>query len=83
MGQDQSNLYFESFFSDNALLERLLMYPDQYNKEFLIIYNKKVPSSFELINSTLPSLVECNRTKGFEIWGILMPQDDNPENPCR
>jgi len=81
--KDQSNLYFESFFSDNALLERLLMYPDQYNKEFLIIYNKKVPSSFELINSTLPSLVECNRTKGFEIWGILMPQDDNPENPCR
>lgn len=80
---NQSNLYIESYLSDNTVTERLLMYPDQYNKDLLIIYDKKIPNTVEKIPLIFPKLVECSKTKDSEIWGILMPQDDNPENPCR
>lgn len=81
--RDQSVIYIESMSDNTEVVERLKLYPEQYGKDLLFVYDKKVETVIPNLYNIEPDLIECSLTKDYEVWGILMPRGDDEDNPCR
>jgi len=80
---EQSVIYIQSGTDNVEVVEKLKQMPEMYDRELLYIYDKKVPEVIPDLYEISPDIVECSLTRENEVWGILMPQDDNELNPCK
>ncbi len=81
--KEQSVIYIQSGTDNVDVVEKLKSMPEIYGRDLLYIYDKKVPETIPDLYDISPNLIECSLTKDYEVWGILMPPDDNELNPCK